>query len=172
MDSASIFDLSPSEKLQLVEDLWDDLAAAPEAVPVHDWQRQELARRKANLLRDPASGMAWERRSAEYVRAMPVELVIAPEAELDIAEAYEWYEGRRVGLGEEFLSSIDACLESTRRRPEMYPVVDEGYRRSLIRRFPYAVFTRGRRRQLQSMRCFIPLATRTNGASAVPDGLR
>jgi len=55
-NSASIFDLSPSEKLQLVEDLWDDLAAAPEAVPVHDWQKQELARRKANLLKNPASG--------------------------------------------------------------------------------------------------------------------
>jgi putative addiction module component (TIGR02574 family) len=60
MDSASIFDLSPAEKLQLVEDLWDDLASAPEAVPVHDWQRQELARRKANLLKNPASGMPWE----------------------------------------------------------------------------------------------------------------
>jgi len=71
---------------------------------------------------------------------MPVELVIAPDAELDIAEAYDWYEGRRAGLGEEFLSSVDACLESIRRRPEMYPVVHEGYRRSLIRRFPYAVF--------------------------------
>src|SRR5450759_990483 len=65
---------------------------------------------------------------------MPVELVIAPEAELDIAEAYVWYEGRRAGLGEEFLSSVDACLESIRRRPEMGPVVHEGYRRSLIRR--------------------------------------
>jgi len=60
MNSASIFDLSPSEKLQLVEDLWDDLAAAPEAVPVHDWQKQELARRKANLLKNPASGLPWE----------------------------------------------------------------------------------------------------------------
>ena len=29
MNSASIFDLSPSGKLQLVEDLWDDLAAVP-----------------------------------------------------------------------------------------------------------------------------------------------
>ena len=56
----SIFDLSPSEKLQLVEDLWDDLAATPEAVPVHDWQKQELARRKANLLKNPSSGLAWE----------------------------------------------------------------------------------------------------------------
>lgn len=56
----SVFDLSPAEKLQLVEDLWDDLAATPEAVPVHDWQKQELARRKANLLRNPASGQSWE----------------------------------------------------------------------------------------------------------------
>lgn len=56
----SVFDLSPSEKLQLVEDLWDDLAATPEAVPVHDWQKEELARRKANLLRNPASGLSWE----------------------------------------------------------------------------------------------------------------
>jgi putative addiction module component (TIGR02574 family) len=57
---ASIFDLSPSEKLQLVEDLWDDLAAAPEAVPVHEWQKEELARRKANLMRTPASALTWE----------------------------------------------------------------------------------------------------------------
>ncbi len=56
----SILDLSPSEKLQLVEDLWDDLAGTPDAVPVHDWQKQELARRKANLLRNLASGLSWE----------------------------------------------------------------------------------------------------------------
>ena len=56
----SVFDLSPSEKLQLVEDLWDDLAGTPDAVPVHDWQKQELARRKANLKKNPTSGLSWE----------------------------------------------------------------------------------------------------------------
>lgn len=56
----SIFDLSPAEKLQLVEDLWDDLAAAPDEVPVHDWQKQELARRKANLVKNSESGLSWE----------------------------------------------------------------------------------------------------------------
>jgi len=34
---------------------------------------------------------------------MAVELVIASEAAQDIDEAYGWYEGRRTGLGEEFL---------------------------------------------------------------------
>jgi len=57
---SSIFDLSPSEKLQLVEDLWDDLASTPELVPVQDWQKEELARRKANLVKNPAAGLSWE----------------------------------------------------------------------------------------------------------------
>lgn len=71
---------------------------------------------------------------------MAADLVFAPEAVQDIAEAYVWYESRRIGLGEEFLSSIDACIESLRRQPEMHPLVHDGYRRSLIRRFPFAVF--------------------------------
>ena len=33
----TVFDLSPAEKLQLVEDLWDDLSANPDSVPFHDW---------------------------------------------------------------------------------------------------------------------------------------
>jgi putative addiction module component (TIGR02574 family) len=60
MDSASIFDLTPSEKLQLVEDLWDDLASEPDTIPIHDWQKQELVRRSANLQKNPASGLSWE----------------------------------------------------------------------------------------------------------------
>lgn len=71
---------------------------------------------------------------------MAVEIIIAPETEQDVAEAYTWYEGRRVGLGEEFLSCIDACIEAIRRTPEMHAVVSENYRRALVRRFPYAVF--------------------------------
>ena len=59
-NEGSIFDLSPSEKLQLVEDLWDVIAADPQDVPVHDWQKAELDRRKANLMKHPASALAWD----------------------------------------------------------------------------------------------------------------
>jgi plasmid stabilization system protein ParE len=71
---------------------------------------------------------------------MAAELVVAPQAGIDVAEAYAWYEKRRIGLGEEFFSSVDACLEGIRRQPELYPAVYEVYRRALIRRFPYAIF--------------------------------
>lgn len=60
MDSPTVFDLSPAEKLQLVEDLWDDLASEPSVVPIHDWQKAEIERRKQNLLANPASGLSWE----------------------------------------------------------------------------------------------------------------
>lgn len=60
MNTKSIFDLSPPEKLQLVEDLWDDLAATPSEVPVHDWQKAELDRRKSNLMQHPESAVLWE----------------------------------------------------------------------------------------------------------------
>ena len=58
--TTSIFDLSPAEKLQLVEDLWDDLAATPEAVPVQDWQKEELDRRRTTLKKNPTSGLTGE----------------------------------------------------------------------------------------------------------------
>ena len=59
-EPASVFDLSPAEKLRLIEDLWDDLASDPEDVPIHDWQKEELDRRHANLKNTPASGLSRE----------------------------------------------------------------------------------------------------------------
>lgn len=51
--------LSIAEKLQLVEDLWDDIAAS-EAVPFPDRQKAELARRKVAFEAAPDSGLTWE----------------------------------------------------------------------------------------------------------------
>lgn len=71
---------------------------------------------------------------------MVAEIILAPETAQDIAEGYAWYEIRRPGLGEDFLSCIEACLQAICRTPEMHPTVHESYRRGLVRRFPYAVF--------------------------------
>lgn len=59
-NTVSVFDLSPPEKLQLVEDLWDDLAATPSEIPVHEWQKMELSRRKANLMKNSTDGVSWD----------------------------------------------------------------------------------------------------------------
>jgi putative addiction module component (TIGR02574 family) len=52
--------LSSAEKLRLIESLWDDLAGDPAAVPVEDWQREELDRRDAAAKADPAAGRTWD----------------------------------------------------------------------------------------------------------------
>jgi putative addiction module component (TIGR02574 family) len=57
---APLFDLSIAEKLLLVEELWDNIASTPEAIPVTDWQKEELAKRKAEYLRHPESAIEWE----------------------------------------------------------------------------------------------------------------
>ena len=71
---------------------------------------------------------------------MVAELIIAPEAQQDVEEAYSWYEDRRPGLGEEFLGCVDACIQSISRMPELYAKVHEEYCRALVRRFPYTIF--------------------------------
>lgn len=59
-NTASVFDLTPPEKLQLVQDLWDDLASTPANIPVYDWQIQEVERRKAKLAAHPDLALPWE----------------------------------------------------------------------------------------------------------------
>jgi plasmid stabilization system protein ParE len=71
---------------------------------------------------------------------MAAKLIIAPEAEEDISQAYGWYEGRRTGLGEEFLTCVDACIQAICRTPEVHARIHKEFRRGLVRRFPYAVF--------------------------------
>ena len=45
---AEILDLPASERLRLVEDIWDSLAASVHDLPVPDWHREELDRRLAD----------------------------------------------------------------------------------------------------------------------------
>ncbi|MBI5570902.1 MAG: type II toxin-antitoxin system RelE/ParE family toxin [Desulfomonile tiedjei] len=71
---------------------------------------------------------------------MKLELVIRPEAEGDIEDAYKWYESKRAGLGSDFLLCVEEGLSKILRSPEMYAVVHRNTRRFLIRRFPYGIF--------------------------------
>ena len=76
---------------------------------------------------------------------MSVRLIIQPEAEADLGDAYRWYEAQREGLGEEFLLSVDAVLESIQRNSRLYAIVYKQLRRALTRRFPYGVFYQAER---------------------------
>src|SRR2546425_12386502 len=51
--------LSVEDRLELIEELWDSLAATPEAIPVTDAQRRGLARRRRAHARNPSAAEAW-----------------------------------------------------------------------------------------------------------------
>jgi plasmid stabilization system protein ParE len=67
-------------------------------------------------------------------------VIHTPEASLDVAESYGWYESREPGLGEEFLRCVEACILLIQRHPEMFPRAVDEFRRALIRRFPFEIF--------------------------------
>lgn len=52
--------MTPAQKLLLVTELWDDLAAHPTEVPVSREQIAELDRRMADYRRDPSEVTTWE----------------------------------------------------------------------------------------------------------------
>jgi putative addiction module component (TIGR02574 family) len=56
----NIGDLSPDERLRLIEDLGDNLSQQPGSVPLTDAQRQELDRRLDDLERSGPEGIPWE----------------------------------------------------------------------------------------------------------------
>jgi putative addiction module component (TIGR02574 family) len=55
-----IQNLSTPEKLQLVQDLWDDIASHADDLTLSPDQEKELGRRLAVHENDPLSGIPWD----------------------------------------------------------------------------------------------------------------
>jgi len=66
---AEILALPVEERVRLVEAIWDSISAVPEALPLTDWQKQELDRRLAELEADPHAGSTLEEVFARIRRA-------------------------------------------------------------------------------------------------------
>jgi putative addiction module component (TIGR02574 family) len=55
-----ILDLSPAERIQLVQDIWDSISELPSTSDLTDEQKNTLDRRLAELEKDPQIGLPWE----------------------------------------------------------------------------------------------------------------
>lgn len=67
-------------------------------------------------------------------------VIFLDEAEAEFEETQAWYEERSPGLGQAFVTSVQATVERIRRSPLQFPLADGEIRRALTRRFPYGVF--------------------------------
>ena len=67
-------------------------------------------------------------------------LSIRKEAEADIAEAYQYYESCREGLGADFISCIDEAISRVQNNPKQFRTVLDKVRRALVRKFLYGIY--------------------------------
>jgi len=57
---SELFKLGRAERLQLVEDLWDSIVQEEPELPLADWKRDELRRRKERFMNHPSSSRTWD----------------------------------------------------------------------------------------------------------------
>jgi len=66
-------------------------------------------------------------------------LEVKDEANIEIVEAYLYYEEKRTGLGEEFLEHLDIYFERITANPKHFPQKRRPYREAFIKRFPFLI---------------------------------
>lgn len=71
---------------------------------------------------------------------MNLKLILRPEARADLAEAKAWYDRQRKGLASDFKLCIEEAMDRIRGMPDIHAELENGVRRCLVRRFPYAIF--------------------------------
>lgn len=54
-------------------------------------------------------------------------------------EAAFFYETANVGLGDDFLDDVENAINSIRQWPEVGTEIADGFRRTLVRRFPFGI---------------------------------
>ena len=52
--------MTPQQRLELLDRIWDSLKEDPDNIPLTDSQREELDRRLDNFERDGEKGIPWE----------------------------------------------------------------------------------------------------------------
>ncbi|QBO59656.1 type II toxin-antitoxin system RelE/ParE family toxin [Chryseobacterium salivictor] len=70
---------------------------------------------------------------------MIYELEIVEEADLEIIDAYLYYESKKFGLGEKFLKELDQYFERICESPKHFEGKYKSYREAYIRKFPYLI---------------------------------
>lgn len=76
-------------------------------------------------------------------------LVLTPPAAFEIAEAAASYEATRPGLGRTFVRHIDRLINHISRYPESAPVIEGGFRRAVVYRFPFCIVYRVKPGEIQ-----------------------
>ena len=83
-----------------------------------------------------------------------IRVYFQPAAAAELEEAYQWYERKRRGLGDEFLEASQSVIAFVSENPLAFPVVQRDKRRVVFRRFPYSFIFRVIKDEVYVIACF------------------
>lgn len=128
-----------SDRLRLIEEVWHGLSDEGVDPGLTEDLRDLLDRRLAALAADPGD-VATLGEIKTYVRRRDEPPAGPPGGR---AGRNRWsdarYEGRRPGMGEEFLAEVQRVLDRIEQNPEIHAPIYQAVRHGRLKRFPYAV---------------------------------
>lgn len=57
----------------------------------------------------------------------------------DFQDAFEWYESKKVGLGQQFVGAIESKLQQIAVHPEYFTKIHKKFRQANVDGFPYVI---------------------------------
>jgi toxin ParE1/3/4 len=73
---------------------------------------------------------------------MSLSVVLRAEAEAEFDEAFDYYDGRKAGLGAEFTAEVQRVFDRVAANPLIHPEVFADIRKGVVNRFPFCVYYR------------------------------
>ena len=67
-------------------------------------------------------------------------MLVRDSAQADLRDAFNWYQVKQRGLGEEFMEAVGATLKRNESNPLQFPILRGETRRAIVTRFPYGIF--------------------------------
>ena len=67
-------------------------------------------------------------------------LVVSRKAQIEIQEAYDWYEEQQAGLGQEFVDFLTSFCRTLVDFPRKYRKIEGKTHLAILPRFPYCIY--------------------------------
>ncbi len=73
---------------------------------------------------------------------MSLPVILQPAAQDEYDEAYDWYDSRQPGLGDDFADQVQDVFNRISANPRIHAVVLKNVRKAVVRVFPYCIYYR------------------------------
>lgn len=121
--------LSLKEKLILAGELWNELAAHPNAFPTREDHIELLQERLDHYRKHPEDTVAWEEVKKRILASLSLRVEFLSGADADLQEIFNRFEDYREAFGTEFMVTVDAYLTRISVFPQIAPVYFQNIRR-------------------------------------------